>query len=171
MNTTLHAPASAHSTTGKPPTHDLPSNTSQHPDVTSLPKVTRDMINVMLDDALPYRVIIDELAESGSGLTTESLVKWLGTGHRDHVKQTEVIDRARTSAEFAADLVRELGQVEPVTILRACLTVATLQILEAIQEHGAESLQQMLREKPQTYISLLNLVCNITAISLNQTVG
>src|SRR5207247_11247855 len=50
-----------------------------------LPNATRDMINLMLDDGLPYRIIIDELAEAGRGLTPQSLTQWLTSGYDDYL--------------------------------------------------------------------------------------
>ena len=34
----------------------------------------------MLEDGLPYKIIIDELAEVGRGITHQSLTKWLQSG-------------------------------------------------------------------------------------------
>ena len=61
MNTTIE-------TTNPPTDHQL-SNINNQPTIRDLPKPTRDMINFMLEDALPYRVILDELAETGRDLT------------------------------------------------------------------------------------------------------
>src|SRR4051794_31908299 len=68
-----------------------------------LPKPTRDMINLMLDDGLPYRVIIDELAEKAQGLTSQSFTEWLKSGYEHYLKNREKIGDAKTQAEFAAD--------------------------------------------------------------------
>src|SRR5262249_44278579 len=54
-----------------------------------LPKATRDMINLMLDDGLPYRVIVDELADTGRGLTPQSLTRWLKSDYEDYLKNRE----------------------------------------------------------------------------------
>src|SRR5437870_11350338 len=109
-----------------------------------LPKATRDMINLMLDDGLPYRVIIDELAETGRGLTPQSLTQWLKSGYEDYLKNREKIDDAKTQAEFASDLLRELGDVDVTTVHRACLMLTALQILKAIEKYGDEALRKML---------------------------
>src|SRR6266550_1460647 len=79
--------------------------------IVRLPKPTRDMINLMLEDGLPYKVIIDELAESGRGLTPQSLTKWLQSGYEDYLKNRQHIEEAKTQAEFSADLLRELGDI------------------------------------------------------------
>ncbi len=45
------------------------------------------MLNIMLDDGLPYHVIVDELAEAGGGVTPQSLAQWLQTGYDDYLKK------------------------------------------------------------------------------------
>src|SRR5712691_2488335 len=87
------------------------SSINHHPAIARLPKPTRDMINLMLDDALPHHVILDELAETGRGLTAQSLGEWVQTGHQHYLEQRQSIESAITKAEFAADLVRELGGI------------------------------------------------------------
>ena len=125
-----------------------------------LPKPTRDMINLMLEDGLPYRVIIDELADAGRGLTPASLAQWLKSGYEDYLKNREKIDGAKTQAEFAADLLRELGDIDVSTIHRACLMLASLQIFNAIDEYGDEALRKMLHIRPTSYLTMLNTLCN-----------
>src|SRR2546425_4644053 len=81
MNTTQPPPSDPTST--PPPTQDSAQLTAK---IERLPKPARDMINLMLDDGLPYRVIIDELAEAGRGLTPQSLTQWLKSGYEDYLK-------------------------------------------------------------------------------------
>src|SRR5437867_11268846 len=114
MNTTQTPPIDPTST--PPPTQDSAQLTAK---IERLPKATRDMINLMLDDRLPYRVIIDELAEAGRGLTPQSITEWLKSGYEDYLKNREKIEEAKTQAEFAADLLRELGEIDASTIQRA----------------------------------------------------
>src|SRR5881396_2622233 len=122
MNATI-APDTTNLTTNpvpsNPQTVNQPSSINNHPTIARLPKATRDMINLMLEDALPYRVILDELAETGCGLTAQSLVQWVQTGHQQHLQNRQSIEGARSTAEFAADLVRELGNIDPSVVHRA----------------------------------------------------
>ena len=124
------------------------------------------MINLMLEDGLPYKVIIDELAESGRGLTPQSLTKWLQSGYEDYRKNRQHIAEAKTQAEFAADLLRELGNIDVRTVHRACLVLTSLQIFTAIQEYGDEALRKALHVNPCSYFTLLNTLCNLTNSSL-----
>src|SRR5438105_13260559 len=118
MNTPLE-------TTNPPTDHQL-STINNHPTINDLPKPTRDMISFMLEDALPYRVILDELAETGRDLTAQTLAQWVQTGHQDYLKNRQTIDAAKTEAEFAADLVRELGQIDASVIHRASMILVAI---------------------------------------------
>src|SRR6266576_4677505 len=81
---------------------------ANRPDLTDkiarLPNPTRDMLNVMLDDSLPYHVILDELGEAAQGLTASSLVQWVEAGYADYLKERQTIEDVKTEGEFAADL-------------------------------------------------------------------
>src|SRR5712672_3124763 len=54
--------------------------------IARLPKETRDMINRMLDDGIPYHVIIDELGEAGEALNTQNLTNWKQGGYQEWSK-------------------------------------------------------------------------------------
>src|SRR5437762_2551896 len=124
----------------------------------------------MLEDGLPYKVIIDELAEAGRGITPQSLTKWLQSGYEDYLKNRQNIEEAKTQAEFAADLtadlLRELGDIDVSTIHRACLMLTSLQIFNAIEEYGDEALRQALHVNPCSYFTMLNTLCNVTDSAL-----
>ena len=137
--------------------------------IARLPKPTRDMINLMLDDALPYRVILDELAETGGGLTAQTLAHWVQTGHQQHLHNRQTIDTAKTQAEFAADLLHELGQIDPTAVHRACLVIAGGQIFNAIVEYGDEALRKMLHTQPASYLAALNILCRLATFQTNLT--
>lgn len=119
------------------------------------------MLNIMLEDELPYHVIIDELGDAGRGITPQSLAQWLQTGYEEYLKNRDQIQEAKTHAEFAADLLKELGGIDFTTIHRASLALTAIQIFTAIEEHGEEALRKMLQAKPSSYFTLLNTLCNM----------
>jgi hypothetical protein len=119
------------------------------------------MLNVMLDDSLPCRVILDELGETAQGLTANSLAQWVKAGYADYLKERQTLEDVKTEGEFAADLLRELGNVDPSLIHRACVAVANLQLFRAIREFGDEALRDMLLTNPSSYLNLLNTLCNM----------
>ena len=135
--------------------------------IARLPKETRDMINRMLDDGLPYRVIIDELGEAGEGLNTQNLTNWKQGGYQEWVKNQELIDRMRMQTEFAVDLLKEAGSdVNPALILEACNLVGATQLLNGLMQHGDGILAKMLIDKPETYIRILNIIARFADAGL-----
>ena len=131
--------------------------------IARLPKETRDMINRMLDDGIPYHVIIDELGEAGEGLNTQNLTNWKQGGYQEWVKNQERIERARIQTEHAIDLLRETdGTASAAKVVEACRMVGATQLMEAMLEHGDDAVKKMLVDKPDTYIRILNAVCRLS---------
>ena len=129
--------------------------------IARLPRATRDMINKMLDDGLPYHVILDEIGEAGEAINTQNLTNWKQGGYQDWLKQQELIERTRAQTEFAIDLLRETGDVDRALVLRTCELVAATQLLDALMDHGDETVKKLLKDKPQSYFSILNIVCRL----------
>ena len=171
MNTTTPTPTpassadEAHSADCKSGCQSAGSQTPNRPDLADklarLPKATRDMLNVMLDDRLPYHVILDELGETAQGLSAGSVAKWTKAGYEDYLKERQATEEVKSQAEFAADFLRELGNIDPSAVHRACHILVSLQMFRAIREFGDEALRDMLRANPSSYLSLLNTLCNM----------
>jgi hypothetical protein len=139
-----------------------PPSSRRNGKIARLPKETRDMLNRMLDDGIPYHVIIDELGDAGEGLNTQNLTNWKQGGYQDWVKNQDLIARSRAQTEFALDLLRESGaDVNPALILKACALVGATQLFQGLIDHGDEALKKILLNKPETYISLLNVICRV----------
>ena len=149
------------------PSGRSPSDGRRNGKIARLPKATRDMINHMLDDGLPYPVIIDELGEAGDGLNAQNLTNWKNGGYQDYLKVQEMIDRARAQAEVAAEILRETeGIADSAKIMEACRVIAAVQLMQGLMEHGDESLKKILLDKPSGYISILNVICNLASTGL-----
>jgi len=130
--------------------------------IARLPKETRDMLNRMLDDGIPYHVIIDELGEVGEGLNTQNLTNWKQGGYQEWVKNQELIERSRAQTEHAIDLLRETdGAANAAKVTEACHMVGATQLMEALLDHGDDAIKKMLVDTPDTYIRILNVVCRL----------
>src|SRR5256885_1610728 len=130
--------------------------------IARLPKETRDMINRMLDDGIPYHVIIDELGEVGEGLNTQNLTNWKQGGYHEWVKNQELIEQARAQTETAIDLLRETdGAANAAKVVEACHLVGATQLLHGLLDHGDEAIKKLLVDNPDTYIRILNIVCRL----------
>src|SRR5256714_1017833 len=71
---------------------------NQKSDISRLPKPTRDMLNVMLDDGLPYHVILDELGETANGLTASGLAQWVKAGYADYLEERQTLEDVKTES-------------------------------------------------------------------------
>ncbi len=135
-----------------------PENCRRKGKIARLPRAIRDMINHMLDDGLPYPVIIEELGEAGEGLNTQNLTNWKQGGYRDWVKIQEQIECAKAQVETATDLLRKTGHVDVNKIYDACNHVAAAQLFHTVIRHGAGALETMLKQNPGSYIQLLSTI-------------
>jgi hypothetical protein len=130
--------------------------------IARLPKETRDMINRMLDDGIPYHVIIDELGAVGEGLNTQNLTNWKQGGYQEWIKNQELIERTRAQTEHAIALLRETdGTANVAKVVEACHLVGATQLMEALLDHGDDAVKKLLVDKPDTYIRILNVVCRL----------
>lgn len=130
--------------------------------IARLPKVTRDMINRMLDDGLPYHVIIDELGEAGEGLNAQNLTNWNQGAYQEWVKSQELVELSRARTETAIDLLRETGGAANADkVVEACNAIGATQLMTALLDHGDEAMKKLLVDKPETYIRILNVVCRL----------
>jgi len=129
--------------------------------IARLPKATRDMINHMLDDGLPYHVIIDELGEAGEGLNTQNLTNWKQGGYQDYLEQQAFIDRSVAQIEAASEILKICGDMTPAKIYRACELIAAGQCLDVLLDDGEASLRKALAKNPACYLTLLNSICNL----------
>src|SRR5262245_56719801 len=146
--------------------HPSHSKNRRNGKIARLPKPTRDMINRMLDDGLPAVVIIDELGEAGHGLNPQNLTNWVQGGYQDYLKEQQSIERAKAQMEFAIELLSETGDTDPDQIHRATNLVAAHQLFDAIFQHGGQAVRQMLKDKPQTYFTVINTLCSLSNSAL-----
>jgi len=146
--------------------HTETANPRRNGKIARLPKESRDMLNRMLDDGLPYRVIIDELGEAGEGLNTQNITNWVQGGYQDYHKHQEIIDCVKAQMEFATDLLREVPDTDPMLMHRACNLVAGVQLFHALREYGDEALKRLLEGNPARYLTVLNTVATMANSSV-----
>ncbi|HWV98617.1 MAG TPA: hypothetical protein VNZ64_02880 [Candidatus Acidoferrum sp.] len=143
-----------------------PANLRRNGKIARLPKETRDMLNHMLDDGLPARVIIDELGEAGRGLNPQNITNWVQGGYQDYLKHQDAIDRAKAQVELAIDLLREIGDADIAQVRRACNYVAALQLFQTLRDHGDETLKNMFQANPGKYLNVIHTLCHQSDSSL-----
>jgi hypothetical protein len=128
--------------------------------VARLPAGLRDQINRLLDDGVPYKVIIEKLGDAGKHLNEDNISNWRLGGYQDYLKAQAINDRARFQTEGAADVLRDRGHVDPAQIQRVCHEIAMLHYMETLMEHGEEIARDSLKKNPAKMITLINACCN-----------
>ena len=129
--------------------------------VARLPAELRHQINVMLDDGVPYKTIIERLGDAGKHLTEDNLSNWRLGGFQDYRKAQLLSDRARVQTQAAADLLGQGAQVNPAELKRVCGEIALLNFLDTLLEHGDQLAQESLKKNPAKMITLINACCNM----------
>src|SRR5262249_51725124 len=132
------------------------SNSRRNGKVARLPLVLREQINLMLDDGLPYKTIIEKLGDGGKHLNKHSISNWRLGGYQDHLKAHLINDRARTQTEAAAEVVHDTGLLGPAKLQQVCQEIALLQYLRTLMEHGDQLTQDSLKKNPAKMITLMN---------------
>jgi hypothetical protein len=130
--------------------------------VARLPAAMRDQINHLMDDAVPYKVVIEKLGPAGQHLNEDNLSNWRLGGYQDYLKAQAINDRARIQTEAAADIVRDSGHLDPRQLKQACSEIALLQYIDTLYEHGEQLARDALMKNPAKMITLMNACCNMS---------
>jgi len=129
--------------------------------VARLPFGLRQRINLMLDDGVPYKTIIEKLGDAGKQLREDNIGNWRTGGYQDYLKAQMISDRARAQTESAADLLREAGPVTSAQIQEACSQVALLAYLDSLIESGQTLARNTFKKNPAKMVTLMNTICNL----------
>jgi hypothetical protein len=134
--------------------------------VARLPIALRDQINRLIEDGVPYKVIIEKLGEAGKHLNEDNLSNWRLGGHQDYLKTRAINDRALVQTEAAAEVVREMGRPDPRLLQRVCEEIALLQYMTTLRDHGDQIARDSLKKNPAKMITLMNTLCNMSNATL-----
>ena len=99
--------------------------------VARLAKETRDKINGMIRDGIPYKGIIEKLGPEGKELDKSNLSRWKDGGYQDWLAEQAFITRVRAWQETPGDLTRDF---DGTGVGHAALQLGTLHIFEALRE-------------------------------------
>jgi hypothetical protein len=129
--------------------------------VARLPTAIRDQINQMMDDGLPYKIIIEKLGPAGQHVNEDNLSNWRLGGYQDYLKAQVIKDRARIQTEAAAGFVRDTNHPDPAKLKQVCANMALLHYFDTIMEHGEQCARDSLNKNPAKFITLINACCNM----------
>jgi hypothetical protein len=131
--------------------------------IARLPKATRDQLNQMILDGVPYAEIIQKLGEEGKDLVEKNLTTWRAGGYQDWLRQQQRIELIQSKHEMAMDL---LGQNPGTSLHEASRQIAAAQLCELIVDFDPAILLDALREKPEFYARLLSVLARLSESDL-----
>jgi hypothetical protein len=139
-----------------PPTHN-PSR--RNGKIARLPRETRELINAMLSDGVPYPKIIRTLAEKGGHrLSAANLSRWFSGGYQDWLKEQTCLEEMRTRLDFAAELVNDKnGQ----TLDQASIRIAIMRLYNLLTDFDPAVLKSKISDQPGCYARILNALCKL----------
>ena len=127
--------------------------------IAKLPKRLRNQVNVMLEDGLTYREIVERLGEKGKGITRRHLLSWRKGGHQDWLKQQDRLERMERIREFAVETAKEN---EGAVIQEAGMSMMATQIYELLNEFDASTLKEKLEGNPENYARLGHVLARLS---------
>jgi hypothetical protein len=138
--------------------------------VAQLPKVVRDRINVMIEDGVTYREIIERLGEDGKDLDPSNLTRWRQGGYQDWLVERAFIERTRMRQETPAELVKDFAGTE---VNEAALQLGTLHIFDALRdlESDSESLKKKLGGDCAAFARLINALARASRETMQRAAG
>jgi hypothetical protein len=125
-----------------------------------------EQINRLIEDGVPYKVIIERLGEAGKHLNEDNISNWRLGGYQDYRKAQVIHDRACVQAQAAADVVRDTGDIDLLKLQQVCNEIAMLQYLGALMEHGKELVQASIKKNPAKMITLINSCSSLSEAKL-----
>jgi len=99
--------------------------------IARLPKATRDQLNRMILDGVPYAEIIQKLGEEGKDLLEKNLTTWRAGAFQDWLRQQQRIELIQSKQEMAMDF---FGQNAGTSLYEASRQIATAQLSELISK-------------------------------------
>ena len=91
--------------------------------VARLPKETRERINTMIEDGVPYLETLARIGPEAAHITEKHMANWRSGGYQDWLREQQKINLLRNKRDFAFDLLaRNNGSQIPQTILQLLAT-------------------------------------------------
>jgi hypothetical protein len=153
-----------------PRSHDLP--TRRRSKIAQLPKSLRHEINLLIEDNVPQKQILEFLAQRGhTGISHRNLSSWIcgakpnpgSSGFNDWRQEQQAISTLQAQQEFSLDLLR---QNEGHSIHDAARLLAASQLAQVISDFDVQSLKEALSDHPEDYARVVNALTKLSRDNL-----
>jgi hypothetical protein len=133
--------------------------------IAALAKEVRDEVNRKLEAGVRYAQVCAWLVEQGhAGITEGHMMRWYHGGFVDWKREQERMEQVRVKREFALDFLK---QNEGGTFQEASLQLAAAQLYDMLCEFDARTLKQMVLEKPELYVRMINSLSRLSRGALD----
>ena len=164
----LDPPAFRDQTSADPPTASPQADATDEPHplhrkIAKLPKPLRDLINSMLEQAIPARQIIAKLQASTDPplpypISEMNISHWRNTGYHHYLAQQERLALVQANREAADDLI---ATGELTTLPEATLQIVANQYYQLLADFSPDTLKEKLSEDPLKYTRFLNVFARL----------
>ena len=132
--------------------------------ISKLPKAVHQKLNELLVEGLTYRQVLEELGPDAAHINETDMSRWMGDGHAEW-KQTQAwLERTQESFNAAKEICKEN---EGMSIHEANLHLAATQIFQCMSGDKGRSLPQLLKEKPEHFLRILQAIPRYAQMALN----
>jgi hypothetical protein len=131
-----------------------PSSHGRNGKVARLPKATRERINTMIEDGVPYLKIIESLGPEGHGLSENSLSTWKAGGYLDWQRQQQLAKVIESKHQLSESIVARAGDDNAAG--QAILQVIATNLCEFLVETDPTTLRESLLEDSDKFARFVN---------------
>jgi hypothetical protein len=119
-----------------------------------LPKATRDRVNEMIQDGVPYLQIIERLGPEGQGLNEVNLTNWKSGGYIDWLKEMQIAEAIQAKYELAESIVARSGEGNAAG--QAVLGVIAANLCEFLADTDPATLRESLLSDADKFTRFVN---------------
>ena len=125
----------------------------------------RAQVNALIHDNRPAEEIIALCKKLGArGVTAQNVSSWKGNGYLEWERRQERLEGMASRREFAVDLARKAaadGDADLTLASNTAAAVAVDTIEEVLEEFDPAHLKDLLAEKPQLFMHLLDSLAGL----------
>jgi hypothetical protein len=127
--------------------------------VARLPKASRDKLNTMMLDGVPYLRIIEAFATEAPGLTEVNLSHWKTGGYLDWLRNMQITEAIKAKHELANDIVANAGD-ENVAATAVLQTLAA-NLCKFLADNDPEILRDSLMNDADKFTRFVNAMVRL----------
>lgn len=127
--------------------------------IANLPQEMKDGVNELLREGASYRRVQEWLKERQHEVHVCSVKTWHNRGHQQWLKERERLGEMKFRKECVMEITENRSGE---SIHEASLRLAASQLYDVFSDFDIKALNQMLKEKPENYASLLAVLTRLS---------